>query len=149
MQLYFFPNIKQQSHKQASRMLIEHTNRSTEDKPKIHLTWSTKYMCCGALRRSTRCFNQQSLNTINQAEVSHNPLRQLYKSTQSQRYPSQRATQNSSNKNSTQQGQRSTPSLVFLCQKMQTAEIEVLGEFEVKLTKHWPKSTLVKSALKP
>ena len=41
-------------------------------------------MCCGALRRSTGCFNQQNLNTVNQPEVSHNPLGQLYQSTQSQ-----------------------------------------------------------------
>ena len=35
-----------------------------------------------------------------------------------------------------------------LCQKMQIDEIKVLGEFRVNLTKHWPKSTLVNSALK-
>ena len=42
--LTFIPNIKQQSHKQESKMLIEYANRSTEDKPKIHLTWSAKYV---------------------------------------------------------------------------------------------------------
>ena len=36
--LLFISNIKQKSHKKESKMLIEHTNRSTEDKPKIHLT---------------------------------------------------------------------------------------------------------------
>ena len=76
--LLFIPNINQQSYKQESKMLIEHTSSSTKDKPKM-------YMCVGALRRSTGCFNQQSLNTVSQPEVSHNPLGQQYQSTQSQR----------------------------------------------------------------
>ena len=81
----FIPNIKQQSHKQESKMLIEHTNRSTEDKPKIHITWSTKYMCCGALRRSTGCFNRQSLYTVKQLECVTQPSQTtLQWSTQSQ-----------------------------------------------------------------
>lgn len=50
-------------------MLIEHTNRSTEDEPKI-------YKCVGALRRSTRCFNLQSLNMVSQPAMSNNPLGQ-------------------------------------------------------------------------
>ena len=40
--LLFIPNIKQQSHKQESKMLIEHTSRSTEDKPKITLNLISK-----------------------------------------------------------------------------------------------------------
>ena len=50
-------------------MLIEHTSRSTKDKPEI-------YNCVGALRRSTGCFNQQSLNMVSQPAMSHNPLGQ-------------------------------------------------------------------------
>ena len=50
-------------------MLIEHTSRSTEDKPEI-------YKCVGALRWSTGCFNQQSLNMVSQPAMSHNPLGQ-------------------------------------------------------------------------
>ena len=43
----------QQSHKQLSKMLIEHTNGSIEDKPKTG-------GCVDALQRSAGCFNQQS-----------------------------------------------------------------------------------------
>ena len=50
-------------------MLIEHTSRSTEDKPEI-------YKCVGVLRRSTGCFNQQSLNMVSEPTMSHNPLEQ-------------------------------------------------------------------------
>ena len=71
--LLFMPNISQQSHKQESKMQIEHTSRRQKT--------SQKYMCVGALRRSTGCFNQQSLNTVSQPEVSHNPLGQPDQST--------------------------------------------------------------------
>ena len=43
-----------QSHKQLSKMLIEHTSGSIEDKLEIG-------KCVGALRWSAECFNQQSL----------------------------------------------------------------------------------------
>ena len=38
-------------------MLIEHTSRSTEDKPEI-------YICVGVLRQLAGCFNQQSLSRL-------------------------------------------------------------------------------------
>ena len=44
----------QQSHKQSSKMLIEHTSGSTKDKPETE-------KCGGALRRPIGCFNQQIL----------------------------------------------------------------------------------------
>ena len=40
-----------------AKLMIEHTSRSTEDKLEI-------YKCVGALRWSTGCFNQQSLNMV-------------------------------------------------------------------------------------
>ena len=40
----------QQSHKQLSKMLIEHTSGSIEDKPETE-------ECVGVLRRSAGCFN--------------------------------------------------------------------------------------------
>ena len=86
-------------------MLIEHTNRSTEDKPKIHLTWSAKYMCCGALRWSTRWFNQQSLYTVSE------PINQVKKS---QRCINQWSTQNNSSKKSTQPSQSQCPASIFV-----------------------------------
>ena len=35
--LLFIPNVKRQSHKQESEMLIEHTSRSTKDKPEKYV----------------------------------------------------------------------------------------------------------------
>ena len=66
MQLYFS---LRQSHKQSSKMLIEHTSRSTEDKPETE-------KCGGALLRSTRCFNQQSLLSQPTQHVSQQPSKQ-------------------------------------------------------------------------
>ena len=56
-------------------MLIEHTSRSTQDKPKI-------YKCVGVFRRSRGCFNQKNFNMVSQPEMSHNPLEQPKQSTQ-------------------------------------------------------------------
>ena len=64
----------QQSPKQLSKMLIEHTNGSIEDKPKTG-------ECDGALRWSTRCFNQQSLNWLANQQC-HTTLRTVKRSTQ-------------------------------------------------------------------
>ena len=50
-------------------MLIEHTSGSIEDKPE------TK-KCGGALRRSTRCFNQQSLLGQPTQHLSQQPSKQ-------------------------------------------------------------------------
>ena len=69
MQLYFFFNTRQQSHKSLSKMLIEHTRGSTEDKPE-------KYIFVGALRRSAGCFNQQSLLGQPAQHVSQQPSKQ-------------------------------------------------------------------------
>ena len=66
MQLYFSP---QQSHKQSSKMLIEHTSGSIEDKPETE-------KCGGALWRSTGCFNQQSLLGQPTQHVSQQPSKQ-------------------------------------------------------------------------
>ena len=60
----------QQSHKQLSKMLIEHTSRSIEDKPETG-------ECVGALRRLAGCFNQQNLlgwPTQNVSQQSSNQL---------------------------------------------------------------------------
>ena len=144
----FIPNIKQQPHKQESKMLIEHTNRSIEDKPKIHLTWSTKYMFCGALRWSTGCFNQQSLYTVSQPECVTQPSRTTSttvnpKSTLS----SQRSTQNNNNRKSTQPSQIERPASVFVPKIADWGDQSfgrVSGQFDQALTKvnagqflHW------------
>ena len=59
----------QQSHKQLSKMLIEHTNGSIEDKPETE-------ECVGALQWSARCFNQQSLLGWPTQLVSQQPSNQ-------------------------------------------------------------------------
>ena len=133
----FILNIKQQSHKQESKMLIEHTNRSIEDKPKIHLTWSTKYMCCGALRRSTGCFNQQSLYTVSQLEYVTQPSRTtLYQSTQSQQKST--LSQSMVNAKTSTKGQCNLVKVNiqprFMCQKMRLQK----SEFWESLGSVWP-----------
>ena len=54
---------------QSSKVLIEHTSRSTEDKPKT-------YKCVGVLRWSIGCFNQQSLLGQPTEYVSQQPSKQ-------------------------------------------------------------------------
>ena len=128
-------------------MLIEHTNRLTEDKSKIHLTWSTKNVlwCVTVVNRMLQLAkspHSQPTRSVTQ------PSRQRYNS----QPKSQCCAVNGQRKTTTVRSQRSQVKVniqpQFLCQKMWTAEIEVLGEFRVKLTKCWPKSTLVKSVLK-
>ena len=104
-------------------------------------------MCFGALRRSKRCFNQQSLLTASQPKCVTQPSRTaLQCSTQSQCCPV-----NGQHKTTVAKSQRIQVKVNveawFLCQKMRIEEIEVLGEFQVSLTKRWPKSMLVNSAL--
>ena len=95
-------------------MLIEHTSRSTEDKPKI-------YICDGALRRSAGCFNQRSLISQPAQYVSHHP-HQTIQVNQSQHNPksqrcleNQRRTEASQSQQSTVYGQPLTSVLVPKC----------------------------------
>ena len=84
--LLFIPNVKQQSHKQESKTVIEHTSRLTEDKPKI-------CKCVGALRRSTGASTSEvSIQSANQkchTTLSDNNISQP-KVNESQCYHSQR-----------------------------------------------------------
>ena len=90
--------------------------------------------------------NKVSTRSANQ-NVSHNPLEQLYDS-QPKVNKSQRCPVNSQRKTVAAKSQRNQVKVniqpQFLSQKMQTVEIGLYGKFEVKLTKRWPKSTLVK-----
>ena len=69
MQLYFLFSTRQQSHKSLSKMLIEHTSGSIEDKPE-------RYIFVVALRRSAGCFNQRSLLGQPAQYVSQQPSKQ-------------------------------------------------------------------------
>ena len=100
-------------------------------------------MCCGALRRSTGCFNQQSILTVSQPKVSHNPQGISTKVNVIQ--STVNAEQQQHKVNTARSKVNVQPR--FLCQKMRIAEIGILGEFGVKWTKRWPKSMLVKDAL--
>ena len=134
MQLYFLFNTRQQSHKSLSKMLIEHTSRSTEDKPETD-------KCVGVLRRSTGCFNQQSLNwSANQQ--CHTTLRSTKQSTLPRKF---NVVQQKVKVNATWSTVNLWP--WFLCQNVWTAEIEVYAKIQLLLTMHWQKSTLVKPAV--
>ena len=106
--LLFIPNISQQSHKQESKKLIEHTSRSTEDKPKITLNLINKI--CVVVRYggqqdastskvSIRSANQKYHTTLSDNYISQPKVNEI------QRCPSQRSTQNNSSKKSMQLGQ--------------------------------------------
>ena len=152
MQLYFKPDTKYQSHKHESKMLIEHTNRSTEDKPIIYLSFVKQRWRMVALRQSTWCFNQQSLLKFSQPNVSHNSQDNSIKSTQSQQKLTM-SSQCSQHKTSTTKSQHNKVKVnvqpQYVCQSMQPSEIRFLVKVRGQRTKRWPKSTLVKLALKP
>ena len=95
-------------------MLIEHTNRSMEEKPKINLISKI----CVVVHYG----NQQDASTSKvsmrsaKQNVSHNPLGQLYinqpKVNKSQRCPSQRSTQKQRQQKLTQPGQSQRPASI-------------------------------------
>ena len=94
----------QKSLKQLSKMLIEHTSGSIEDKPETE-------ECEGALRRSTGCFNQQSLldqPTQNVSQQSSNQSPSQLKSTSEKVNAVQKSQRRAATSKSTQLQLRST-----------------------------------------
>ena len=120
MQLYL---LLQQSHKQPSKMLIEHTRGSIEDKSEIDKS-------DGALRQSTRCFNQQRLLGQPTQHVSQQPSKQPHnqlKINPEKVNVVQKSQRRTAARKSTQLSHRSTFWPRFLCQCVRSPKFILFG----------------------